>query len=246
VPAHHDSSPSLAPPPDETAALVHCQAGCGVENVLCAVKLPPRNLFVPPPVSPGAWLAVARVHVTYPPLEVAAHDSTERLESVHEYGQDYRLERWRSTSGHKRLTWFRRDSVGCWIPGLGGTPTSALPLYRETDIAVCAAADEPLYLVESESSVDALNHAGHYATTWAGGATSPPLERLAAAVTHVGAVRVVADFDVPCLRCARALLVAIPHATGWRPPRPDTGVRDVLAVDPTLATLRPPPEETSS
>ena len=76
---------------------------------------------------------------------------------------------------------------------------------------IVAATGDTLHLVESESSVDALNSGGHYATTWAGGATTPPLAKLA----------------------------AVPHATGWLPPRPGHDVRDVIATDRTLTTLRP-------
>ena len=54
-------------------------------------------------------------------------------------------------------------------------PTSELPLYHESDVRICAATGEPLFVVESESSVDALNKAGRDGTTWAGGAGTPPL-----------------------------------------------------------------------
>jgi hypothetical protein len=33
-------------------------------------------------------------------------------------------------------------------------------------VQICAATGDPLYVVESESSVDALNKAGHYTVTW--------------------------------------------------------------------------------
>jgi hypothetical protein len=166
--------------------------------------------------------------------------ATERLEVIHDYGENYKLERWRSASGGKRLVWFRRDPAGCWIPGLGGMSTSELPLYREPDLRICAATGDPLYVVESESSVDALNKAGRYGTTWAGGASSPPLATLSAALADVPDVRVVADHDEPGIRCTQAVLAAVPHATGWLPVRKGADVRDVIGTDRTLTTtLRP-------
>ena len=162
---------------------------------------------------------------------------------MHEYGSRFQLLRWRTPGGRKRLVWERLDDAGAWIPGLGGLPTSALPLYREPDTMFAAAAGDPLFVVESESSVDALNRAGHYATTWPGGASSPPLERLTAALAGVPDVRIVADHDDAGLRCARRVLVAVPHATGWLSPGPGDDVRDLLEHDPRLRTLRRLPPE---
>jgi hypothetical protein len=243
-PAHADATPSLSVAESATsAALIHCRAGCGTTAVLTALHLGPRHLYQPPAIAPADWLTLAGVHISYPPLVLArAADPTERLDAVHHYGADYKLERWRSAAGHKRLVWFRRDSSGCWIPGLGGIPVSELPLYRETDVRIVAATGDTLHLVESESSVDALNNAGHYATTWAGGASTPPLAKLADALADVPDVRVIADHDEPGIHCAHAILAAVPHATGWLPPRPGHDVRDLLSTDRTLATLRPIPE----
>jgi hypothetical protein len=105
--------------------------------------------------------------------------------------------------------------------GRDGAPTSDLPLYRESDVRICAATGDPLYVVESESSVDALNEAGHYTVTWPtpGGAAAPPLTKLAGVLAAVSDVRVVAEHDKSGIRCARTILTAVPHATGWLPPR---------------------------
>jgi hypothetical protein len=246
-PSYRDATPSLSLTAGRVGVVLFCHAGCPVEAVLAALGLRLRNLYVPPPMAAAEWLAFAGVHIDYPPLVLApaGTDPTERLEAVHDYGPDYRLERWRSSSGAKRLLWFRRDPAGCWIPGLGGIPTLSLPLYREPDVRICAATGEPLYIVESESSVDALNRAGHYGTTWAGGASTPPLAKLATALADVSDVRVVADHDESGIRCAQAILTAVPHATGWIPPTQGHDVRDVLMLDPALAKLLvyPTPQE---
>jgi hypothetical protein len=248
-PAHHDSTPSLGIDTGRNgAAVMHCLAGCLTGDVLAALALRPAHLFTPPDCPPAEHPRVKalRWRLRFPELQLAGTDPTGRLEAIHEYGENHKLERWRSSSGGKRLVWFRRDPAGCWIPGLGGSPTSQLPLYREPDVRICAATSDRLYVVESESSVDTLNKAGHYGTTWAGGASSPPLAKLADTLAGVRNVRVVADHDEPGIRCAQAVLAAVPHATGWLPPQPGTDVRDLLATDPTLATLQPITEQRSA
>jgi hypothetical protein len=52
-------------------------------------------------------------------------------------------------------------------------------------------------------------------------------------------VRVLADHDESGIRGPRMILTAVPHATGWLPPRAGRDVRDMLASAPTLATLQP-------
>jgi hypothetical protein len=232
-PAHRDATPSLALAPGRTGVLVHCRAGCGTASVLAELGLRASNLFDPPPMSPAAWIAFADVRMDYSELELArGTDPTERLEAIHPYGEHYKLERWRSSSsGSKRLAWFRRDRADCWIPGLGGVPMADLPLYRESDVRICAATGEPLYVVESESSVDALNKAGHYGTTWAGGAAAPPLAKLGTALADVSDVRVVADHDESGIRCAA------PSSPPYRTPA--AGCRRAPGM--TSATYSPPP-----
>jgi hypothetical protein len=73
----------------------------------------------------------------------------------------------------------------------------------------------------------------------AGGAAAPPLTKLAGVLAAVSDVRVVADHDESGIRCARTILTAVPHATGWLPPCAGRDVRDILATAPTLATLQP-------
>ena len=97
---------------------------------------------------------------------------------------------------------------------------------------ICAATGDPLYVVESESSVDALNKAGHYAVTWPGGAAAPPLTKLAGVLAALSDVRVVADHDESGIRCARTILTSVRHATGWLAAR---------ALGVTSATYSPPP-----
>jgi hypothetical protein len=66
-------------------------------------------------------------------------------------------------------------------------------------------------VVESESSVDALIRAGIYATTWAGGATSPNLGRLASVLAGAE-VLVVPDNDPVGRSCGTDVSAALTSA----------------------------------
>ena len=95
------------------------------------------------------------------------------------------------------------------MPGLLGTRESDLPLYREDEVRMAVAAGEVVVLCESESSCDALH--GVYATTWAGGAASPPLETIARVLDGVDVV-IVPDHDDAGFACLERLASALPQA----------------------------------
>jgi len=182
-PSHADSAPSLSiGQGDDGRALVHCFAGCGFGAILRALCLQGEYLVTPPPVSPEAY---ARAFVRHPGFGAVSsgggHPTSRgmRLVAQHPYGDRWWLLRYRHpVTRAKELSWESINPKGERVPGLLGTPTRDLPLYRERDILKGMALDEPVLLVESESSVDALM--GWYATTWAGGAACPPIERLQA------------------------------------------------------------------
>jgi hypothetical protein len=68
---------------------------------------------------------------------------------------------------------------------------------------------EPVVLVESESSVDALK--GWAATTWAGGAASVPVQRVVEVLGDGAGVVCVPDVDEVGLRCAEGLRATLPN-----------------------------------
>jgi hypothetical protein len=86
-----------------------------------------------------------------------------------------------------------------------------LPLNREGDVCKASVLDEPVLLVESESSVDALR--GHYATTWAGGAANPKLDRRLDVLRGYPHLIVIPDHDDAGLACLAQLQQAelAPH-----------------------------------
>lgn len=249
-PAHPDATPSLAVNRgrDGHPVIVCRSAGCDAREILAALCLGIGHLYRPPDMTPEQWLRFASVQVDYPPLVRRPHrrlDSSFRLVGTHEYGPDFLLERWRNAAGAKEPQWWSRNQRGEMVPGLLGRHLTDLPLYRQRDISICAATGDQLYLVESESSVDALNQAGHYATTWAGGAANPPLPQLIAQLSwprfRPGQVQVVADHDTAGIRCAHRILGALPDASGWLPPQEGHDIRDTLSADRALGTLLPLP-----
>lgn len=223
-PAHRDSSPSLSIRESPAGAmLLRCHAGCTVDTVLGALAMSKAHLFRISPHSPDAHAALFRLEPVFPPLNLISHRSVGsgasggtvrrgmRLAAIHDYG-GFQLLRYRHrVTRDKGMSWERRDERGMWIPGLGGTPTAALPLYQEDQVRLGVAAGETIIVVESESSVDALNRAGAYATTWAGGADQPNVVRLTAMLASAS-VLVVPDHDRPGQLCGGVLVEALTEA----------------------------------
>lgn len=84
-----------------------------------------------------------------------------------------------------------------------------------------------MLLVESESSADALRRAGHYATTWPGGAGDPSA-RLADVLGSYRNVVIVPDNDTAGLECRDKLTAQLPAAKVLMPNEAEDA-RDLLA-----------------
>ena len=228
-PAHPDATPSLSlVGRDGPRRLPRCFAGCTVRDVARALRIPTAYLLRPPDVDPACYVAAHGVAVSYPVVQASGGPGRAglRLEATHDYGAGFRLLRYRHpVTGRKAVEWERR-SGNVWVPGLGGTPLDALPLYRELEAKQAVGAGELLVVVESESSVDALCKAGIYSVTWAGGATTPQLHRLALLRNH-DRLLLVPDNDPPGLLCADRIREVLPRATTLLPP-PGQDARDLL------------------
>ena len=218
-PAHghtgeHSAALAVGTRDDGCGAWLRCHAGCPRRAVLRALALHPGHLRRPPPLSPAQWVAIHELRRDWPQLRPGAASSPAaagyRHEAFHSYGPDHRKERLRRPSdGAKTLRWEARNPAGEWVPGLLGAREVDLPLYRESELQIAAAAGETVVLCESESSCDALR--GVYATTWAGGASSIPAATLVRALSGVDLV-VVPDHDAAGLACLHRLAVLLPHA----------------------------------
>lgn len=201
-PAHghtegHSASLALGPRDDGTGAWLHCHAGCHLSAVLDALGLRPAHLHRPPRITPARYVHLRGLRQDWPQLKTRLGSGPSsagfRHEAWHSYGPDHRKERLRRPGdGAKTLRWESRNPRGEWAPGLLGTREVDLPLYREHEIVMAAGAEDTVILCESESSCDALR--GYYATTWAGGAGSPPLEHLARILENVDLV-IIPDHD---------------------------------------------------
>jgi hypothetical protein len=134
-----------------------------------------------------------------------------KFEAYHLYGTECRMERRRSPGGGKTITWETKDAAGVWIPGMRGATAATLPLYRERELLQAIGANEPILLVESESSCDALK--GWYATTWAGGAGSPQTDTIRRNLGDYPHVVVIGDNDPAGRECTQRLKAAglAPH-----------------------------------
>jgi hypothetical protein len=254
-PAHTDATPSLSIGAGENGKLlVHCHAGCTWQDVFTALGLPAKYLNAPPPADPAEYAAAFCRAIKFPPVTRSGHPSScgYRLEAEHAYGDRWWLLRYRHpVTKAKEVSWEALNDKGERVPGLLGTPTRDLPLYMERQVRMAIAADEPVLLVESESSADALMRAGWYATTWAGGAASVQVLAIRKVLLDYPHVVVVPDNDEPGVKALSALRNAgvAPHVLM---PAEREDARDLLTrvgrdefrrlVDAALSS-RPDPSE---
>ena len=219
-PAHAragEHAPSLAVGTrPEGGVWVYCHAGCSVRQVCAAPGLTLDQLRARPRLSARRWVACRRLEVGFPAPKAGGSPRSDgyRHEGFHYYGRNFRLERLRHpVTRDKAAEWQRRNPQGEWVRGLpADTREIDLPLYREDETVAAVAPGETVLVVESESSVDALNHAGWYATTWAGGAGAPPCERIDALLAGHDRVVIIGDVDEPGRRCAARLVTVLPRA----------------------------------
>ena len=202
-PAHHDASPSLSIGEGRDGQVLlrcHRHPACAWSDILAALSLPAAYLWQPPPVSAAAYAAAFSPPITFPPLVSASGSGNSsagwRLAAIHDYGLSHRLLRERC-GDRKRCVWETRTK-GAWIPGLLGMPMANLPLYRESDVRRAVLMGEPVLLMESESSVDALS--GWYGCTWAGGASSVQVDRIGQVLAGYSQLLVLPDHDEAGLR----------------------------------------------
>jgi len=207
-PAHRDGSPSLSVREGRTGQVVlRCFAGCSLDEILAALRCAPARLHTPPRMTPGDYAAMVRLAVAFPPVVLRTGSPASRgfrLVAQHDYVRAV-LFRWRNQAGAKEVLWETRTPTGGLVPGLIGVSLADLPIYRQAEIRQAVALDEPVVLVESESSVDALR--GIYATTWAGSAATIPTARLARLLGNYRRLVHVPDHD-PAGRRAYQRLVA--------------------------------------
>lgn len=150
-PAHMDQHQSLSVGVgSDGRILLNCFAGCDTEEIAEAMGLTMKDLFVEQP----------KTEIDYP-----VYYYTDEKGNVLA-----KKERWQSQK--KGFTWYRLDSAGEWIKGLGdGVDKLKMPLYNLKAIAE-ASPDRPVYLVEGEKDVETLRAYLFTATTTPNGAST--------------------------------------------------------------------------
>jgi AAA domain/Toprim domain/FaeA-like protein len=171
-PAHDDSSPSLSIGQGEDGRiLMHCHAGCGIDEVLAAVNLTPADLY--PPKEPTASQA-KRIVATY---DYCDEHGTLLSQVVRFTPKDFAQR--------------RPDGHGGWIRNAKGVRRV---LFELPEVIEAVKARRTIYICEGEKDAEALEAAGAVATCNVSGAGNWRPE-YADALKGAARVVVVADRD---------------------------------------------------
>lgn len=185
-PAHDDQQASLhISPGADQPVLLHCHAGCSVEEIIDAEGLTWDVLSKPLEPEPQATVSIAPVTYSY----------------TDEQGEElFQAIRFPRVGGGKDFRQRHRDDRGNWVWNLNGVRRV---LYRLPDILGAVAAGEVVWLVEGEKDVETAVAHGRHATCNPMGAGKwlPEYTESLRGAT----VRIVADADTPGRRHARAV-----------------------------------------
>lgn len=149
-PAHEDRSPSLSVGNGTNGdAVIHCHAGCSIDDILPALGLTKSDLFAGPP--PEQRTVTARYSYTDEVGNVLFH--VERIEP----GYD-----------GKSKSFAQRPADG--RRGPGSMQGVRRVLYNLPAVVQAVKDGQTVFIVEGEKDADRLNALGHVATTNPGGA----------------------------------------------------------------------------
>lgn len=204
--AHPDSSPSMSVRAYADGSVsLRCFAGCEQAAIYAALHVTSLRLRKPAPVSPAEYAAMTGAAPRFPPLVQKRGDPEKRgyrIEAIHRYGPAQLVRFRHPVTRDKELVWETvRD--GRAIPGLFGVSLLDLGLYREREVRQGMALGEPVVLVESESTVDAIK--GSWVTTWAGSASTPNIGRLVEVLGAYDRLVTIPDNDTAGLACLARL-----------------------------------------
>ena len=173
-PAHDDQNPSLSVTPKDDRILVHCHAGCDVEDVLAAINLETRDLFErDQPAKPvirkwspfdGEEAAIYQYRTRDGELsfEVVRYEMTDRSHPA--YGEKMFLQRSRQPGQPDA------GKKGCPVGFVWGRRGTSPLLYRLPRVIKAVEQGETVYLCEGEKDVETLEEIGLAATCSPGGA----------------------------------------------------------------------------
>jgi len=216
-PAHEDRNPSLSISVGaDDRTLLTCHAGCSTDDILAALGLQARDLFVEQPSTNGNRAAVN---------EYIYSDATGGvvMKVIRRPG--------------KKFSQARPDGKGGWIWNLNGVNRV---LYRLPEVIAAVTAGQSIYVVEGEKDVEALRVKVN-ATCNPGGAGKwlPGYSKSLAGADVV----VIADRDEPGRKHAQAVAESLDgiaeRVTVMEPPDPHKDVSDLLTAGGSLDDLVP-------
>ena len=216
-PAHEDNNPSLsiAPGTEPDQVLMHCHAGCTIQDITAAIGLEPKDLYKPKPRTELVELE----QYTYTDTDGNPVMRVHRFEP-----KTFRQSHW---TGHT------------WVWGATGVPPT---LYRLPQITEAIATGTTIYIVEGERDVHTLEQLGHTATTNAGGAGKWRHEHTNQ-LDGAASVIIIADNDTPGHRHAEQIAAELNWAgITHRIMLPTTGCKDIsehITAGHTLNELEP-------
>jgi 5S rRNA maturation endonuclease (ribonuclease M5) len=151
-PAHDDSTPSLSiSETSDGKILLHCHAGCTIENICAKLNLTLADLFPPKDTRNGA----ARI-----PQLIQSYDY------VSETGElIFQVCRFEPKTFKQRHP--DRAKPGAWVWNMEGIDRV---LYRLPDVLKAKAGGKPVFIAEGEKDCECLAKQGFTATTNSGGA----------------------------------------------------------------------------
>jgi 5S rRNA maturation endonuclease (ribonuclease M5) len=184
-PAHEDNTPSLSisPGTEPDSVLLHCFAGCSIDQITTAIGITPKQLFK----------ARERTNTLGEQTDCYTYTNTdgEPVLRVHRFEpKTFRQSHWNGTS---------------WQWGAGDTPKL---LYRLPRITEAISTGETIYVVEGERDVHTLENLGLYATTNAGGA-GKFTEQHAQQLVGASNIIIIADQDQPGIDHAQRVAAEI-------------------------------------
>lgn len=219
-PAHTDNSPSLSVSNGSGKVLIHCQAGCDLPDVLRVLGLEQKDLFDEEMMAKGAREIVA----AYPYTDEEGH---ELFQAVRFLPKDFRQRHYNPADP-------KADREG-WVWNIAGRRRV---LYRLQDVIEAVKAGVPVYIVEGEKDVHALDAVGEVATCCPMGAGKWKAEYGYAEFFKGADVIIVADQDGPGISHAadvEASLQGVARSVRVVAPAVGKDAADHLAAGKTVA-----------
>lgn len=143
-PAHEDSQASLSVSRSDKGVLLHCHAGCSVEDVLSAIQLAKGDLFDEARAQNGNGTERPQIVATY---DYVDENGEFLFQTVRMRPKDFRQR--------------RRGPDGDWVWNLSGVRPV---IYRLPRVLAAVEAGHIVFVAEGEKDVEALEAAGYVAT----------------------------------------------------------------------------------